>query len=113
MGFMSEEAARNWCEKATTEYQISIEDFARRVHIYIEQKGKNHHVVFLVDEIGQYMIYLKNLEEQIHLGNKEFSNRYVIFSKVESLHLICENINIGFEKFNVNKYSVKLFKERY
>lgn len=83
------------------------------VYIYIEQKGKNHHVVFLVDEIGQYMIYLKNLEEQIHLGNKEFSNRYVIFSKVESLHLICENINIGFEKFNVNKYSVKLFKERY
>ena len=70
-------------------------------------------MVFLVDEIGQYMIYLKNLEEQIHLGNKEFSNRYVIFSKVESLHLICENINIGFEKFNVNKYSVKLFKERY
>lgn len=54
-------------------------------------------MVFLVDEIGQYMIYLKNLEEQIHLGNKEFSNRYVIFSKVESLHLICENINIGFE----------------
>ena len=55
MGFMSEDAARNWCEKATTEYQISIEDFARRVHTYIEQKGKNHHVVFLVDEIGQYI----------------------------------------------------------
>ena len=47
------------------------------------------------------------------MENKEFSNRYVIFLRVESLHLICENINIGFEKFNVNKYSVKLFKERY
>ena len=28
MGFMSEPAARNWCEKATEPYQISIEDFA-------------------------------------------------------------------------------------
>ena len=31
MGFMSESAARNWCEKASEPYQISIEDFARRV----------------------------------------------------------------------------------
>ena len=40
MGFMSEDAARNWCEKATTEYQISIEDFARRVHTYMSRKGR-------------------------------------------------------------------------
>ena len=31
MGFMSEPAARNWCEKAVEPYQISIEDFAKRV----------------------------------------------------------------------------------
>ncbi|MDD6549243.1 DUF6079 family protein, partial [Blautia massiliensis (ex Durand et al. 2017)] len=31
MGFMSEDAARNWCEKASGTYQISIEDFAKRV----------------------------------------------------------------------------------
>jgi len=28
MDFMSESAARNWCEKATESYQISIEDFS-------------------------------------------------------------------------------------
>ena len=55
MGFMSEEAARNWCEKAITPYSISIEDFAKRVKDYIEKKGNNHHVVFLADEIGQYI----------------------------------------------------------
>ena len=55
MDFMSESAARNWCEKATEGYQISIEDFAKRVKSYIEKKGNNHHVVFLVDEIGQYI----------------------------------------------------------
>ena len=55
MGFMSEPAARNWCEKATEPYQISIEDFAKRVKAYLDKKGSNHHVVFLVDEIGQYI----------------------------------------------------------
>ena len=55
MDFMSEEAARNWCERSTTEYNISIERFAELVKKYIERKGGNHHVVFLVDEIGQYI----------------------------------------------------------
>lgn len=55
IGFMSVEAGRNWCEKATEEYAISIERFADLVRRYIEKKGNNHHVVFLVDEIGQYI----------------------------------------------------------
>ena len=55
MNIMSEEAARNWCEKAFSPYNISIEDFARLVKKYIDRKGINHHVVFLVDEIGQYI----------------------------------------------------------
>ncbi|SFH58032.1 hypothetical protein SAMN04487830_102124 [Pseudobutyrivibrio sp. OR37] len=53
--FMSEAAARNWCEKATEPYRISIEEFAKRVQEYIEKKGNNHHVVFMVDEVGQYI----------------------------------------------------------
>ncbi len=55
MDIMSEEAARNWCEKAFSPYNISIEEFAKLVKKYIDRKGKNHHVVFLVDEIGQYI----------------------------------------------------------
>ncbi|NLB52378.1 MAG: BREX system P-loop protein BrxC [Syntrophomonadaceae bacterium] len=55
MDFMSEAAARNWCEKAIEPYNISIEDFARMIKKYLETKGENHHIVFLVDEIGQYI----------------------------------------------------------
>ena len=36
MGYMSEVAARNWCEKATEPYQISIENFVKMVRDYIE-----------------------------------------------------------------------------
>jgi hypothetical protein len=55
MGVMSEESARVWCEKSSETYNISIEKFADLVRKYCEKKGKNHHVVFLVDEIGQYI----------------------------------------------------------
>ena len=55
MDFMTVEAARNWCEKAVGPYNISIEDFAKMVKKHIDRKGNNHHVVFLVDEIGQYI----------------------------------------------------------
>ena len=53
--FMSESAARNWCEKAAEPYTISIDDFAKRVRAYLDSRGKNQHIVFLVDEIGQYI----------------------------------------------------------
>ena len=52
---MSEEAARNWYTKAEENYSLSIEKFAKKVKEYCESKGKNHHVTFLVDEIGQYI----------------------------------------------------------
>ena len=56
-------------------YTISIEDFAKRVKNYIERKGNNHHVVFLVDEIGQYigddsklMLNLQTVTEELGQG---------------------------------------------
>ncbi|MEG1287669.1 MAG: BREX system P-loop protein BrxC [Clostridium sp.] len=52
---ISEDAARNWFNKAEENYTLSIEKFAKRINEYIESKGSNHHVVFLVDEIGQYI----------------------------------------------------------
>lgn len=55
IGFMSEGAAQSWCDKALEPYSISIERFADMVRRYVEKKGGNHHVVFLVDEIGQYI----------------------------------------------------------
>lgn len=52
---MSEESARTWFEKGVYNYEMSIEKFAKDVQDYVEQKGDNFHLVFLVDEIGQYI----------------------------------------------------------
>lgn len=76
---ISEDAARNWFNKAEENYTLSIEKFAKRINEYIESKGHNHHVVFLVDEIGQYigddsglMLNLQTVVEDlgIHCGGK-------------------------------------------
>ncbi|MGV2620921.1 UNVERIFIED_CONTAM: BREX system P-loop protein BrxC [Halobacillus marinus] len=52
---MSEETARNWFENGVNNFEISIEKFAKDVEEYTKQKGENFHLVFLVDEIGQYI----------------------------------------------------------
>ena len=71
--FMSEAAARNWCEKSTENYRISIEDFAKRVKEYIDKKGNNHHVVFMVDEAGQYIGDDSNLMLNLQTVREELS----------------------------------------
>ena len=71
--FMSEAAARNWCEKATETYRISIEEFAKRVKTYIDKKGDNHHVVFMVDEVGQYIGDDSNLMLNLQTVREELS----------------------------------------
>jgi len=76
---MNEEAAKHWYETSEDNYSISIEKFAKSVKEYIEDKEDNHHVLFLVDEIGQYigddgqlMLNLQTVAEElgIHCGGK-------------------------------------------
>ncbi|MCI8327493.1 MAG: BREX system P-loop protein BrxC [Lachnospiraceae bacterium] len=90
MDFMSEAAVRNWCEKAAEPYRISIEDFAKRVKTYIEQKGNDHHIVFLVDEIGQYigedsklMLNLQTVTEE--LGKECMGKAWVIVTSQQDI----------------------------
>lgn len=103
MGFMSESAARNWCEKAVEPYQISIEDFAKRVKTYIDKKGHNHHVVFLVDEVGQYigdnsnlMLNLQTVTEE--LGKECMGKAWVIVTSQQDIDSITQVKGNDFSK---------------
>ena len=87
---MSEEAAKNWYEKCQDNYSLSIDKFATRVKEYCDSKGKNHHVVFLVDEIGQYigdntqlMLNLQTVVED--LGTKCQGKCWIIVTSQEGL----------------------------
>ena len=103
MDFMSEAAARNWCEKAAEPYQISIEDFAKRVKAYIDRKGNNHHVVFLVDEIGQYigedsklMLNLQTVTEE--LGKECTGKAWVIVTSQQDIDSVTKVKGNDFSK---------------
>ena len=103
MGFMSEAAARNWCEKAAEPYQISIEDFAKRVKAYIDRKGDNRHIVFLVDEIGQYigedsklMLNLQTVTEE--LGKECMGKAWVIVTSQQDIDSVTKVKGNDFSK---------------
>ena len=49
------QATENVLDKYRADYRLSIEDFAEQVNEYIEDQGKNFHLNFLVDEVGQYI----------------------------------------------------------
>ncbi len=51
----SKEEGENWFDTEESKYDLSIEMFAERIKEYVEKKGNNHHVVFLIDEVGQYV----------------------------------------------------------
>lgn len=68
---MSEEAARNWFN-GTEEIEISIAQLVSEIKDYVDTKSDDFHLLFMVDEVGQYvggdtdlLINLQSLVEKI------------------------------------------------
>ena len=68
---MSEQAARNWFNGEETN-ELSIAQLCADIKEYVDSKGKNFRLLFMVDEVGQYigddgdlMINLQSLVEEI------------------------------------------------
>ena len=51
----STQATSEWFEKSEKEFNLTVENFAKRIKEYLESCSKNHRIVFLVDEIGQFI----------------------------------------------------------
>ncbi|MBG9596519.1 hypothetical protein ABE17_06340 [Bacillus mycoides] len=90
---MSQDAAQNWFNEGMRKVIISIEKFAKDVKEYIDSKGPNFHLVFLVDEIGQYigddrnlMLNLQTLTEL--LGSFSEGKAWIIVTSQESIDSI-------------------------
>lgn len=52
---ISLESANEYVRDGVNNYEINIEKFAKQVKEYIDSKDENFHLIFLVDEIGQYI----------------------------------------------------------
>ena len=89
---MSENAARNWFNGEETA-EMSIERLGREIAEYVESKAPNFHLVFLVDEIGQYigdnsgmMLNLQTLVEE--LGSRCKGKVWVIVTSQEDIDAV-------------------------
>lgn len=100
---MSIESARNYIDKLEDSYSISIEEFAIKVKEYLEKKENNHHIVFLVDEIGQYigddsklMLNLQTITEQ--LGIQCGGRAWVIVTSQQAIDEVTKVVGDDFSK---------------
>lgn len=102
MGYMDADTAKNWTKEASTKNaQLAISDFADQVRRYIDRTGKR--VVFLVDEIGQFistdshlMLNLQTLTEE--LGTKCHGKAWVIVTAQEAIDAMTANIDNAQER---------------
>ena len=95
IGYMSEDSAKTWFNKMESEYIISIEEFAIMVEDYLQSKGNNQHIVFLVDEIGQYIggnsdltLQLQTIVEE--LGNKSRGKAWVMVTSQQAIDKVTD-----------------------
>ena len=106
MRYMSEAAVRNLFEKAAiSTYDLSIENFAKMVNEYINARGNNHHVVFLVDEIGQYigtdsklMLNLQTITEDLGVACQ--GKAWVIVTSQQDIDSITKDIGLRSNDFS-------------
>ena len=93
----SEQAASDWFAKSENDFKLTVENFAKRVKEYIDSKSRNHRVVFLVDEIGQFigedthlMLNLQTIVED--LGRICNGRAWVVVTSQEDIDAIIQNL---------------------
>lgn len=113
---MSTDAARNWYNKSEGNFSLDINSFARRVREYVEAKskasGKKHFVIFLCDEIGQYigsdsglMLNLQTVVES--LGNQCGGQAWVIATSQQDIDSITKVDRDNFSKI-IGRFDTRL-----
>jgi hypothetical protein len=87
---MTPQSAGTWFDNARESHKINIEGFAKIVNEYLATKPASHKVIFLVDEVGQFigsnsqlMLSLQTITEQ--LGTQCKGRAWVIVTSQEDI----------------------------
>lgn len=99
---MSETAARNWFN-GTENADMSIEQLVKEIKEYVDSKGKNFRLLFMIDEVGQYigsdgnmMLNLQTIVEEI--GSKCGGRVWVMVTSQEAIDSITKISGDDFSK---------------
>ena len=91
----SVEGARSWLEKAEEDFKslLTVENFAKWVREYLDSRGPSHRIIFLVDEVGQFigqdthlMLNLQTITE--NLGTACGGRAWVVVTSQEDIDAV-------------------------
>jgi len=101
-GFQSRESSERMFESDGRNYHLDIERFAKKVEKYCREKGDHHQVIFLMDEVGQYigedselMLNLQTVVEE--LGTKLRGKAWVIVTSQADIDTVTKDKVKGYD----------------
>ena len=94
---MTKGAAEKLIDETRTDYNLTVEGFARRVREYLDRQGKNHRIIFVADEVGQFigtdthlMLNLQTIVE--NLGTICEGRAWVVVTSQEDMDSVLGNV---------------------
>ena len=95
----SEASIEKWVDGAEDNFPLTVENFAKWVKQYLDGKGPDHRLMFLVDEVGQFigkdthlMLNLQTITEQ--LGTVCTGRAWVVVTSQEDLDAVLGDLRI-------------------
>ena len=89
----SESSVEKWIDQGEDNFSLTVENFAKWVKRYLDRQGPNHRLMFLVDEVGQFigkdthlMLNLQTITEQ--LGTICEGRAWIIVTSQEDLDTV-------------------------
>lgn len=96
---MSEASARSWIENGEDNYSISVDSFANRLKSFVDQQEENYHLIFAVDEVGQFIAdntqLMLNLQTVVEdLGKLLKGKVWVVVTSQQDIDSLTENMSV-------------------
>ena len=89
----SEQSCEKWIDGAEDNFALTIENFCKWVQDYLDSRGEDHRIVFLVDEVGQFigtdphlMLNLQTITEG--LGTVCMGRAWVVVTSQEDIDAV-------------------------
>ena len=89
----SKESSAKWIDNAESNFSLTIESFCKWVKEYLDKKGPNHRLIFLVDEVGQFiggdshlMLNLQTITEELGVTCK--GRAWVVVTSQEDIDAV-------------------------
>jgi hypothetical protein len=96
----SPESCAKWVDSADSEFSLTVENFCKWVREYLDKRGAGHRLIFLVDEVGQFigqdthlMLNLQTITEE--LGTLCKGRAWVVVTSQEDIDAVLGELNTG------------------